>query len=138
MSADTRLLRLRDVVSMRILSALPSSANKNCVHFPSSCISVWVIGSFGVSLLQTTVTQIKLSCLLQLATPTTLYEQTSSMDTALSMLHQLNLLNSTHCTQWSTMSCTHSSLDCYSVKVKKYTTVTSTDPKPLFNNINFS
>jgi hypothetical protein len=36
------------------------------------------------------------------------------------------------------MSCTRSSLDYYSVKVKKYTTVTSTDPKPLFNNINFS
>ena len=52
MSADTRLVRLRDVVSMRILFALPASANKNCVHLPSSCISVRVIGSFGVSLLR--------------------------------------------------------------------------------------
>ena len=87
---------------------------------------------------QTTATQIKLSCLLQLTTSPTLYQQTSSMETALSLLHQINLLNSTHCTQWSTISCTHSSFDYYSVKVKKYTTITSTDPKPLFNNINIS
>ena len=52
MSADTRLVGLRAVVNMIILSALPSSANKNCVHLPSSCISVRVIGSFGVSLLR--------------------------------------------------------------------------------------
>jgi hypothetical protein len=38
-------VRLRAVVNMRILSALPSSVNKNCscvkvcVHLPSSCIS---------------------------------------------------------------------------------------------------
>ena len=64
------------------------------------------------------------------------YSQTSSMEMALSILDQLNLLNSTHCTQWSTMSCTHSSLDYYPVKVKKYTTVTSTYSRLLVNNIN--
>jgi hypothetical protein len=58
MSADTRLVRLRAVVNMRIVSALPSSANKNCscakvcVHLPSSYISVRVIGNFGFSLLR--------------------------------------------------------------------------------------
>ena len=52
MSADTRLVGLRAVVNMTIVSALPSSANKNCVHVPTSCISVRVIGSFGVSLLR--------------------------------------------------------------------------------------
>jgi hypothetical protein len=52
MSADTRLVKLRAVVNMRILSVFPSSANKNCVNLPSSCISVRVIGSFGVSLLR--------------------------------------------------------------------------------------
>jgi hypothetical protein len=31
MSADTRLVRLRDVVNIRIVSSLPSSANKNCL-----------------------------------------------------------------------------------------------------------
>ena len=77
------------------------------------------------SYLQTTATQIKFSCLLQLAPSPTLYQQTSSMETALSTLHQLNLLNSTHYTQWSTMSCTHWSLNYYPVKVKKYTTVTN-------------
>jgi hypothetical protein len=88
--------------------------------------------------IRTTATQIKFSCLLQLATSPTLYQQTSSMETALSTLHQLNLLNSTHYEQWSTMACTHSSLDYYSVKVKKYTTVTSTYSRPLVNSINFS
>jgi hypothetical protein len=59
-------------------------------------------------------------CLLQLATSPTLPQQISSMETVLSTLQQLNLLSSTHYTQWSTMSCTHSSLDYYPVKVKKY------------------
>jgi hypothetical protein len=87
---------------------------------------------------QTTATQIQFWCLLHLGTSPTLYQQTSSMETALSTLHQLNLLNSTHYMQWSTMSCTHSSLDYYPVKVKKYTTVTSTYSRSLVNNINFS
>jgi hypothetical protein len=58
-----------------------------------------------VDVVEKWLTQIKLSCLLQLTTSPTLYQQTSSMETALSFL-----LNSTHCTQWSTISCTHSSL----------------------------
>ena len=47
----------------------------------------------------------------------TLYQQISSIETALSTLHQLNLLCSTHYAQWSTISCTHSSLGYYPVKV---------------------
>ena len=77
-------------------------------------------------------------CLLQLATSPTLPQQISSMETVLSTLQQLNLLSSTHYTQWSTMSCTHSSLDYYPVKVKKYMTVKSTYSRPLVNNINLS
>ena len=66
---------------------------------------------------QTTATHIKLSCLLK--TLPTLYQQISSIETALSTLHQLNLLCSTHYAQWSTISCTHSSLEYYPEKVVK-------------------
>jgi hypothetical protein len=64
---------------------------------------------------------------------TNLYQQTSSMETALSILHQINLLNSTHCTQWSTISCTHSrSSDLirtmkYNVRNMKYQYYTQTN-----------
>ena len=68
----------------------------------------------------------------------TLYQKTSSIETALSTLHQLNLLCSTYYTQWSTISYTHSSLDYYPVKVEIHKTVTSTYARPLVNNINFS
>jgi len=59
------------------------------------------------------------------------------METTLSTLHQINLLYCTHYTQWLTRSCTHSFLDYYPVKVKNYTTVTSTYSRPLVN-INFT
>jgi hypothetical protein len=69
------------------------SANYH-THFRTNRHRPWHTNS---SYSQTTATQIKFSCLLQLATSPTLYQHTSSMETALPTLHQLNLLNSTHC-----------------------------------------
>ena len=46
MSADTRLVRFRDVVNIRIVSALPSSANKNCSCARSVSICPQVVDEF--------------------------------------------------------------------------------------------